>query len=306
VEGRGIWEQEIAGHNADDGVADPIEKNLLVHDFGICAKAADPQAVAHHDHMRTAGDVLVGGEHTSESSIDLQQGKQICRNGLALDARRFAAASQIETAVLDGAHSLKNGVLRLPVGEIPGRRLVLVLFIERQANFFPHHYQTISVGIGQALKQDDIDDGENRGVGADAERQSENSDGGEARILAEHAQTVANIGEKFLDGWPSPDLVAVLFNQSYVSKLATSSRCGFLPRHAARNQLLDLFLQVFPNLFREFAIELSPRDQLLRPVHDSPGPKTRVIPSSVRLKLDTSLSRCSSICSKSLEVRPRV
>src|SRR2546429_2056537 len=118
--------------------------------------------------------------------------------------------------------------------------------------------------------------------------------------------TVANIGEKFLDGWPSPDLVAVLFNQSYVSKLATSSRCGFLPRHAARNQLLDLFLQVFPNLFREFAIELSPRDQLLRPVHDSPGPKTRVIPSSVRLKLDTSLSRCSSICSKSLEVRPRV
>ena len=46
---------------------------------------------------------------------------------------------------------------------------------------------------GQGPKEDGVDDGEDRGVGADAQAECEDSDDGEACGLAQHAESKAQI-----------------------------------------------------------------------------------------------------------------
>ena len=58
---------------------------------------------------------------------------------------------------------------------------------------FPDHGQVVRIVIRQRVKEDGIDDGEYRGVGADAEGKSEDGDGGEARIFPQHSGSVAGI-----------------------------------------------------------------------------------------------------------------
>ena len=46
---------------------------------------------------------------------------------------------------------------------------------------FPDHDELLRVGVRQRAKQDGVDDGEDGGVGADAEGEREDGDGGEGR-----------------------------------------------------------------------------------------------------------------------------
>ena len=50
---------------------------------------------------------------------------------------------------------------------------------------FPHADDSLGMRIGERLEQDGIHKTENRGVGADAERQSQHGDGGEAGRFAQ-------------------------------------------------------------------------------------------------------------------------
>jgi hypothetical protein len=50
--------------------------------------------------------------------------------------------------------------------------------------------------------------------------------GGEARIVAQHAEAVANFREKVLKGKPLPNLTAVLLMQSYIPSISCS---GLIP-----------------------------------------------------------------------------
>ena len=60
------------------------------------------------------------------------------------------------------------------------------------------------VGIGQRTNQHGIDGAEHRGVDADAERQRGDGDGGERRIAADLAQSVADIARELLPDAASP------------------------------------------------------------------------------------------------------
>src|SRR4030095_11877882 len=98
--------------------------------------------------------------------------------------------------------------------------------------------------------------------------------------------------EKPLNGRPLPDLAAVLLDQRDFPKLAASDDDGLLSRHAKRNQLLGLLVKMLLDLFREITVEAAAQKQLLQPIHDSPGARTRVIPSSIVSKRDISFFRC--------------
>ena len=52
----------------------------------------------------------------------------------------------------------------------------------------PQHHQPVRLAVGQGREHHAVDDAEDRGVGADAERQGDHRDGGECRLPAQRAQ----------------------------------------------------------------------------------------------------------------------
>ena len=57
-------------------------------------------------------------------------------------------------------------------------------------------HQPARVGNGQGAHQDRVNQGENRGVCADAQRQRKHRDGGEAAVFRQRPQAVAQVFEK--------------------------------------------------------------------------------------------------------------
>ena len=66
--------------------------------------------------------------------------------------------------------------------------------------------ELIGIFIRQRKKQHGVNDGENRGVGADAQRKREDSDNGEAGILPQHARAETQILQQGFDHGESPSL----------------------------------------------------------------------------------------------------
>src|SRR6266403_3726521 len=103
------------------------------------------------------------------------------------------------------------------------------------------------------------------------------------QACADHSKRFAenhagNIGSRGAESHADADLV-------------DASRHGigekFFPRDPTSDQFLNLFFNMLPDLFRKFAVEPAARKQSLKPTHDSPRAKTRVIPSSIFSKRDT-------------------
>jgi hypothetical protein len=63
----------------------------------------------------------------------------------------------------------------------------------------PDLYQPFRVFVGQRPKDNRIDDGEDGGVGADAERDRQNSRDGEATMLHQHACAIRQVGSTRLE-----------------------------------------------------------------------------------------------------------
>src|SRR5712664_1245680 len=146
----------------------------------------------------------------------------------------------------------------------------------------PQLYDSLWMWKWERAQQNSVNHAEYGRVGANAEREGENGYRGETWILAQHAQAKANIHEEVLNGWPLPDFAAVFFDQSYIAKFAASGGGGFFSGHAGGDEFLDLFFEMLLNLFGEIVEEAAARKQLFKPIHDSPGAKIRVVPSSIR------------------------
>src|ERR1700751_5471533 len=88
-----------------------------------------------------------------------------------------------------GCHGVEALVLALPVEEVgigDGAFHEVVFVVEER-------HQPIGIRIGQRVEQHRVHDGEDGGVGADAKRQRENRNRGEAWRPAQLAQSVAKI-----------------------------------------------------------------------------------------------------------------
>src|SRR5438128_2315293 len=103
---------------------------------------------------------------TAEHGLDAEQGKETRRDTLPRHLLGLARARQI------GELNLPRGELRKDLALLAPRRAVewrgRVFGQADLRDRLPHDYQSLRVLIGQPLPQDGVDDGEDRGVGADA------------------------------------------------------------------------------------------------------------------------------------------
>ena len=67
---------------------------------------------------------------------------------------------------------------------------------------FVEHNEAGGIGVGQRAQQRVVDNGENRGVRADGQRERDKCHAGEAGILAERSESVAEV---LAEGFESPN-----------------------------------------------------------------------------------------------------
>src|SRR5262245_8773506 len=98
--------------------------------------------------------------------------------------------------------------------------------------------------MGERLEENAANDTEDRGVGANAERQCEHDDGGEGRAVPERANRESHVGRELLEP-TRPALIARLFLVVFdATELAERCRPRSAQRHAASDVRSSLALDV--------------------------------------------------------------
>ncbi len=113
------------------------------------------------------------------------------------------------------------------------------------------------VGDGERAEHDGIDEAKDGGVGADAESEGEDGDGGKSRRVAQGTEGVAEVLQEFVDPDGSPDGARVFFHARDVAEFAEGGVASVLGRHAAGDvrgslaaeEILNFAAEIFEDVF---------------------------------------------------------
>src|SRR2546421_8549747 len=132
----------------------------------------------------------------------------------------FLAENYRETACIKARQGFKLRGARAPVQEIrAGYRNGVVEARSGACN----GDELLRMNIGQRLQKHAIDDAEDRGVRADAQRERHNGHQGKAGIFTQHARGVAQVLEEFIEPKRAPLVASNFANHRDVSEFAA---CG--------------------------------------------------------------------------------
>jgi hypothetical protein len=151
------------------------------HDVRVAAETVLPEPVAEHQHGLGAGLVLTGAEPAPEQRPHPEDLEIIGRDHAGLHPAGLAPAEENERhgVVLD--QGLKRAAPLTVVGELRHREPRVVHPAEGRG--LPEVDQALSVLVRQRTQQHAADHAEHGRVGADAERQGQHRDQGEAGAL---------------------------------------------------------------------------------------------------------------------------
>ena len=144
-----------------------------------------PQRVTQNDDALAFSPVFFRKKLSTDCRMDAQHLKIICGHWRSTHMLRRIPQCEVEAHVGPAGDTLENlshalQTLELCCGEVQLARLRLVHF-DKLDDF-------VRLRKWQRTKQHSVDDGENGAVGADAEGERKNSDGGEAWGFAQHAE----------------------------------------------------------------------------------------------------------------------
>ena len=127
-----------------------------------------------------------------------------------------------------------------------------------------HHNPTklICLRVRQWIQKHAVDDREQRGIHADAQRQRQNRDRRKARRLAQRARAITQILQQILQPRPRPLIVRHVLNHSRVAQLALRRCAAPARRFAARLAIARGHLQMAGDFFIQFVLaSLAPAPQ---------------------------------------------
>jgi hypothetical protein len=217
---------EAGRENADDLIGDAAKVDALTDDGGRCGEAAFPEAFAEDGDGASSEMIVVAGKGAAEDGLNAEGGEEGCGNHEAVEAFGFGGAGKVVVLVAVDGHGGEGFAGPLPVKEVGiadgGAVHAGILLVDGD--------EPAGIWVGQRIEDDSVDDGEERGIGADAEGQGEDGDGGEAGGFEEHAQGVTQVLEKnghcgpreegrSAPAWRSPK---------------ESGRCGIVPRRQGK------------------------------------------------------------------------
>ena len=104
--------------------------------------------------------------------------------------------------------------------------------------------ELVLVFEGERVKQDGLDYGEERDIGADAESHDEDCEEGESGGARQGANAVAEIVEQEFEVTPAPCVACLLAQEGWVAKHAQSGETGFCRSHAGGDVFGDLLIEM--------------------------------------------------------------
>ena len=139
-----------------------------------------------------------------------------------------------------------------PRASSQGRNAIAVRTVAREVGLFARFPaeddEMLRVGDGDGAEHDAVDDGEDGGVGADAEGEGEDDDGGEERGFADAAEGEAEILHEMVEPADGPDFARVFHDAGDVAEFSHGGVAGFFGGHAAGDVVLrfdfDVILDV--------------------------------------------------------------
>ena len=176
--------------HADHDVRAAADRDRAAEHVPIAAKHALPETVAQHQHAAAPGLVLVGQEAAAQRDRHAEQVEQPAADGGALNLARFAGADHGEQARGVGFHLLEHPGVFPHAHEVGGRDPVVPGAVRIQ---HPDLVQAAGIPERQRLQQHAVHHAEDRAVGADAERERNQRDGGKRRRSPQRPQRVADV-----------------------------------------------------------------------------------------------------------------
>ena len=188
---------EPGRRNADDRVAPAANCQRASEDVLATTESGTPPACADHRDVAVRRD-----RRSADDRRHAEPGEEVRRDLFDVTHGLHGAVNGNLRAILqpheadDVGEDLGLGTDGIEHGPIEGRRQrfsepgvpdLAVLGEDLQ------HHQTIRVANRQRAKQQVVDQAEERGVGADAERERERDDAGEHRTLPDHPDAVPRV-----------------------------------------------------------------------------------------------------------------
>ena len=168
----GTIERATPRQHADHRVRLVVEQDRPIHDTGIRAELADPERVAEDHDTMFAELILAGRERPPESGFDAEDAKVVGRDARAAQQHRLADARQRGASARLRREEVEHRVVALPIEEVERRDRVPFAF----RRLFHHAHDAVRIPIGEGLQQHPVDEAEDRGVGANADRQRQQRD----------------------------------------------------------------------------------------------------------------------------------
>src|SRR5215217_1293894 len=168
-------------HDTDDGIHITAERNRFTDNLLVAVELFHPQVVAQHDYKRSAVFIVFMGDETSALRSYTKRFKETASHLSDLKLDRFTSARIGQRLHHQAAESAERFALRFDISKI-GRRLV------RSETDQPGR-----IVVWQWSQQDGVDDTEDRGVSADAERERDHRNHSERRPLQQAANSKSDV-----------------------------------------------------------------------------------------------------------------
>jgi hypothetical protein len=180
---------EVARHDADDRVAVAVERDWPADDREICGEATLPEPVAQHHDLGPVDTIVDRLEIPAERRRHAEHAEVARADHLTVEPLRLGRPGH---GRLPRPHDGRRHERSPPFGRLE-ERAVAHLAPCKIDILVPHHHHAVGSGIRQRLKEHRLYGAEDGRARADAERESEDANGGQTRRLRELPQREANV-----------------------------------------------------------------------------------------------------------------
>ncbi len=183
--------------DTDDGVGLVAERDGGADDVGIAAELALPESVTDDNDVAAVRGVFLRCEGAAEHDGCAKEAEVGFGGVDTVDLLGYEAGEiEAGTAEVVRGDVLKDAGLGSPGIEVD-RGGHTAVAVRKGVHELDH---AVGFRIGERLEQDGVDNGEDGGVGSDAEGESGDGSYGERRTTDEHAEGVAEVAEKVAHG----------------------------------------------------------------------------------------------------------
>src|SRR5713226_8130227 len=182
--------------NANDGHLVIVQQQILADDTGVAGKTSPPEVVTE-DYVRMAAGnaIFIGGEEATEKGPDSENREVRTRHHFELNEFRLAVRGEARGVGKTAKHFGKDFVVIAKIAKhgmgdgiaAPVAAVVVAAHGEKD--------ELLGIFDGKEAQEDLIEEGENGGVCADAERQGEDGYGGKAGSADEHAEGIFQVAK---------------------------------------------------------------------------------------------------------------